>query len=127
MGSYTVTLKLKGKYSGTLKKAFQILPKGTEISKITPKKKGFTVKWKKQAAQTTGYEITYSTSKSFTKKTTETAAIGGNKTVSKSVSKQKAGKKYFVKIRTYKTLKVNGKSKKLYSSWSKVKTVTTKR
>ncbi len=127
VGIYTVTVKLKGKYSGTVKKTFQILPKGTTISKITPKKKGFMVQWKKQAAQTTGYEIAYSTNKNFTKKTTETAVIGGNKTVSKSVSKQRAGKKYFVKIRTYKALKVNGKSKKLYSSWSKVKTVTTKR
>ena len=40
----------------------------------------------------------------------------------KAVKKLKAKKKYFVRIRTYKT--VNGK--KVYSSWSKSKTVKTK-
>ena len=125
VGSYTVTIKLKGNYKGTVKKTFQIVPKGTQISKVTPKKKGFALKWKKQAVQTTGYEIVYSANKKFTKKTTKTAVIGKNKTVSKTVSKLKAGKKYYVRIRTYKTIKLNGKSKKLYSSWSKIKTVTT--
>lgn len=127
VGSYTITIKLKGNYKGTVKKIFQITPKGTQISKITAKKKGFALKWNKQALQTTGYQIAYSTNKRFTEKTTETITIGKNKTVSKSVSKLKAGKKYFVKIRTFRTIKLNGKSKKLYSVWSKVKTVTTKR
>lgn len=110
-----------------MKKTFQIIPKGTQISKITPKKKGFALKWKKQTLQTTGYEIAYSTNKKFTKKTTETITIGKNKAVSITVSKLKARKKYYIKIRTYKKIKLNGKSKKLYSSWSKVKTVTTKK
>lgn len=79
----------------------------------------------KQAVQTTGYKIVYSTDKKFTKKTTKTAVIGKNKTVSPTVSKLKAGKKYYVRIRTYKTIKANGKTKKLYSAWSKIKTVTT--
>ena len=35
-------------------------------------------------------------------------------------------KKYYVRVRTYKTVKVNGKNTKVYSSWSKVKTVKTK-
>ena len=100
VGSYTVTIKLKGNYKGTVKKTFQIVPKGTQISKVTPKKKGFALKWKKQAVQTTGYEIVYSANKKFTKKTTKTAVIGKNKTVSKTVSKLKAGKKYYVRFRT---------------------------
>lgn len=82
VGSYTVAIKLKGNYKGTVKKTFQIVPKGTQISKITSKKKGFALKWKKQAVQTTGYEIVYSTDKKFTKKATKTAVIGKNKTVS---------------------------------------------
>lgn len=82
VGSYTVAIKLKGNYKGTVKNTFQIVPKGTQISKITPKKKGFALKWKKQAVQTTGYEIVYSTDKKFTEKTTKTAVIGKNKTVS---------------------------------------------
>ncbi len=51
-----------------------------------------------------------------------TVTVGNAKTTSKTV-KGKAGKKYFVRIRTYKT--VGGK--KYYSAWSKAKTVTVKR
>lgn len=126
VGSYTVTIKLKGNYKGTVKKTFQIIPKGSTISKITPKKKGFALKWNKQTVQTTGYEVAYSTNKDFTKKATRTITVGKSKTVSKSVSKLKAKKKYYVKIRTYKAVKINGKAKKLYSAWSKIKTVITK-
>lgn len=127
VGSYIVTIKLKGNYKGNVKKTFQIVPKGTQISRIKAKKKGFVLKWKKQAVQTTGYEIVYSANKTFAKKTAGTIVIGKNKTISKTVSKLKAGKKYYVKIRTYKTVKLNGKPKKWYSAWSKVKTVTTQK
>lgn len=125
-GRYTVTVTLKGNYKGTVKKIFDIVPKGTSIAKVTAKKKGFTVKWKKQSSQTTGYEIAYSTSRKFAKKDTKTATVKKNKTTSKSISKLKAKKKYYVRVRTYKTVKSNGKTVKLYSGWSKVKTVKTK-
>ena len=127
VGCYTVTVTLKGSYSGTVKKTFDIVPKGTSISKITAKKKGFTVKWKKQASQTTGYEIVYSTNGKFSKKTTKIMDAGKSRATSKTVSRLKAKKKYYVRIRTYKTVKISGKSVKLYSKWSKVKAVTTKK
>ena len=41
--------------------------------------------------------------------------------------KLKAGKKYYVRIRTYKTVKVGGKNKKINSDWSKGKMVKTKK
>ena len=126
-GRYAVTVILKGNYKGTVKTTFDIVPKGTSISKVMAKKKGFTVKWKKQTSQTTGYEIAYSTSRKFTKKNTKKATVKKNKAASRSVSKLKAGKKYYVRIRTYKTVKANGKTVKLYSKWSKVKTVKTKK
>ena len=49
------------------------------------------------------------------------------KKVKLDVSKLKSKKKYYIRVRTYKTVKVNGKSKKIYSGWSKVKAVTTKK
>ncbi len=127
VGKYTVTVKLKGKYSGTIKKTFTIKPQSTSISKLSASKKGFTVKWKKQKTQTSGYEIQYSTSSKFIKSKTATVKITKNSTTSKKITKLKAKKKYYVRIRTYKTVKVNGKSTKIYSSWSKVKNVTTKK
>ena len=52
---------------------------------------------------------------------------GKSRATSKTVSRLKAKKKYYVRIRTYKTVKISGKSVKLYSKWSKVKAVTTKK
>ncbi|HCT93139.1 MAG TPA: secretory protein [Lachnospiraceae bacterium] len=102
-------------------------PKATSIVKLTAKKKGFTVKWKKQTKQTSGYEVAYSTNKKFPKKGTTIKKISKNKTVSKTISGLKAKKKYYVRIRTYRITKTNGKTKKLYSGWSKIKSVTTKK
>lgn len=125
MGEVSVTVTFKGNYTGSVKSAFCILPKGTSLSKVRAKTKGFTVKWKKQAVETTGYELQYSTSSKFMG-----AKIVKNikaKVTSKKVAKLKAKKKYYVRIRTYKTVKVNGKTQKLYSGWSKAKKVTTKK
>lgn len=124
VGTYSVTVKFKGNYSGTVKKTFTIKPKSTSISKLTAGRKKFTVKWKKQTTQTTGYQIKYSTSSKF--KNAKTVTVSKNKTTSKTVSKLKAKKKYYVRIRTYKTVKAGGKSTKIYSSWSKAKTVKVK-
>ncbi len=127
VGKYTVTVTLKGNYTGTVKKTFTILPKNTAISKLTASKNTVTVKWKKQTKQTAGYEIQYSTSSKFTKKTTKTVKVTKNSTTSKKITKLKAKKKYYVRIRTYQTVKVGKKSTKIYSGWSKAKTITTKK
>ena len=125
VGKYTVKVTLKGNYSGTKSLTYNINPKGTNVSKVKAAKKGFKVTWKKQATQTTGYQVQYSTSSKF--KSAKTVTISKNKTISKSVSKLSAKKKYYVRVRTYKTVKVNGKNVKLYSGWSKAKSVTTKK
>lgn len=107
-----------------LGKKVVIAPKGTSIvGKVKAKRKGFTVKWKKQSKSTTGYQIQYSTSKKFTKKTSKVKRINKTSTTQMTVKKLKAGKKYYIRVRTYKT--DNGK--KYYSSWSKAKKVTTKK
>ena len=125
VGKYTVKVTLKGNYSGNKSMTYNINPKGTGVSKVTAAKKGFKVTWKKQATQTTGYQVQYSTSSKF--KSAKTVTISKNKTTSKSVSKLSAKKKYYVRVRTYKTVKIGGKSVKLYSGWSKAKSVTTKK
>ena len=125
VGKYTVKVTLKGNYSGSKSMTYNINPKGTSVSKVKAAKKGFKVTWKKQAKQTTGYQVQYSTSSKF--KSAKTVTISKNKTTSKSVSKLSAKKKYYVRVRTYKTVKVNGKNVKLYSGWSKAKSVTTKK
>jgi hypothetical protein len=124
VGTYTVTIKFKGNYSGTKKLTYTIQPKATKLSSVKAGSKSFTAKWSKQTTQTTGYQIQYSTSSKFTKATTKT--VKKNSTTSLKVSKLTKGKKYYVRIRTYKTVKVNGKNTNIYSSWSSAKTVTVK-
>ena len=125
VGKYTVKVTLKGNYSGSKSMTYNINPKGTSVSKVKAAKKGFKVTWKKQATQTTGYQVQYSTSSKFKK--AKTVTVSKNKSTSKSVGKLSAKKKYYVRVRTYKTVKIGGKSVKLYSGWSKAKSVTTKK
>lgn len=126
-GIYTVTVMLKGDYSGSVARTFTIRPKGCSLGKLTAKSKGFQAAWKKQASQTSGYQLQYCTAKSFKAKTAKSVDIKKNTTLKTKVTKLRAKKKYYVRIRTYKTVKVNGKNIKLYSDWSKRKMVRTKK
>ena len=108
-------------YSGTITYTFVINPKGTTVSSLSAASKAFTVKWKKQATQTTGYQIQYATNSKFTSGV-KTVTVSKNTTTSKKITKLKAKKTYYVRIRTYKT--VSGK--KYYSSWSGYKKIKTK-
>ena len=122
VGKATLTITGINAYSGKITKTYKINPKSTTVSKATsPKSKQIKVTWKKQTTQTTGYQLQYSTSSKF--KSAKTVTVKKNKTTSTTIKKLKGKKKYYVRIRTYKT--VDGK--KYYSSWSKSKTVTTKK
>ncbi|MCQ2492280.1 MAG: InlB B-repeat-containing protein [Lachnospiraceae bacterium] len=95
-------------------------PKKVTISKVSsPKKAYLKVTWKKNTTAT-GYQISYSTDKTFAKGT-KTSSVTKQKTVSKSI-KVSSKKTYYVRIRSYKT--VSGK--KYYGPWSSVKSVKTK-
>lgn len=105
---------------------FKIVPKKTSLRSVSAGKKSFKAKWYKQAtkmksSRISGYQIQYSTSSKF-KSGVKTVTVKGYSTTSKTIKKLKSKKKYYVRIRTYKS--VDGS--KYYSSWSKVKTVKTK-
>ena len=87
----------------------------TSITSLSAKDNGFKIKWKKKSG-ITGYQIQYSTNSKF-KKGNKSIKIKNAKTVSKKITKLKAAKKYYVRIRTYKGKK--------YSKWSKVKSIKT--
>lgn len=124
VGKATITIAGKGAYTGKVTKTFKIVPKKTGISKVTGAKKAVTVKWKKQKAQADGYQIKYSTKKSM--KSAKTKFVKGAKKTSVKLTKLKSGKKYYVQMRTYKNVKVNGKTVKYYSGWSTAKAVRVK-
>ena len=116
VGTATMIITGIGRYGGQIKKTFVINPKGTALVSLTPASRKITVKWKKQAVQTTGYQIQYSTDKTF-KKGVKSVTKKGTSTVSAVVSGLTSKKTYYVRIRTYKT--VSGKT--YYSAWSTVK------
>lgn len=124
IGQYTVCVTLKGKYTGTKELTFEIVPKGTKLTAKSGQKKAFTVKWKKQKKQISGYQIQYGTKKNFSK--AKTVTVKSKNTTKKKITGCAAKKTYYVRIRTYKNVKVNGKTKKIASSWSKTVKVKTK-
>lgn len=123
VGKYTYKITFKNEYKGIKAKTltFKINPKETTIKTPTASKKAFTVKWSKISKQATGYEIMYATNSKFTKGK-KTIKVTSYKTTSKKITGLKSKTKYYVKVRTYKT--VNGV--KYYSGWSKVKSIKTR-
>ena len=144
-GIATITITGKGSYTGKLTVNFTInkkpsAPSGAtkvsgdyvnkkykkaNISSLKKGKKSITVKWKK-VKSIKGYQIEYSTSKKFTKKTSKKVLVSKQKKTSTAIKNLKGKKTYYVRIRTYKNVKFNGKTVKVYSSWSKSKSVKTK-
>ena len=127
VGTATVVIKGKGSYSGTKTKTFRINPKGTSLKSVTGASKAVKIKWTKQSAKMktsriTGYQILLATNSKFTKGK-KTVNVSGYGKISRKVTGLKGGKKYYVKVRTYK--KVG--STKYYSKWSKVKSAKTKK
>ncbi|MDD6043616.1 MAG: leucine-rich repeat protein, partial [Eubacteriaceae bacterium] len=120
VGKYSVKITLKGKYSGSKTLYFNINPPKTSLNSLTASSKGFTAKWSKKTTQVTGYQVQYSTSSKFTNP--KTVTITKNSTTYKKITKLTAKKRYYVRVRTYKTVN----SVKYYSSWSSYKYVTTK-
>lgn len=104
----------------TTKNTETVKPKKTSIKKLSKGKKKFTVTWAKVSG-VKGYQIQYSSDKKL-KKNNKSVTVTKQKTTKATVKKLKSKKKYYVRVRTYKT--VNGK--KIYSPWSKVKSVKTK-
>lgn len=85
--------------------------------------KSIVVNWKKIKG-VSGYQITYSTSRKFDKKSTKIITISKASTVSKTIKKLKKGKKYYVKVRAFRKDK---NSKKVYGSYSVIKSVNVKK
>ena len=120
IGTATVKIAGKGSYTGTITKTFKINPAKQEIQKLTAKSKAFFVDWA-QKGSATGYEIQYATNSKFTR--AKKVTITNNKTDKTTISKLSGKKKYYVRVRSYTTVK----GTKYYGAWSSVKNVTTKK
>ena len=120
IGKATVTITGKGAYKDSVSKTFAINPKSVSGLKLKAGKKQIKASWKKNT-KAGGYEIQYSTSSKFSKKSTKTVKIASYKTSSKTIKKL-GTKKYYIRIRAFK--KVSGTT--YYSDWSSAKSMYTK-
>ena len=120
VGTATIKFTGKGAYGGVVTKTFKINPAKQNIQKLKSKSRSFFIDWA-QKGSATGYEIQYATNSKFSgaKKVTVT----NNKTDKKTISKLSGKKKYYVRVRSYTTVK----GKKYYGAWSSTKSVTTKK
>ena len=121
VGSYKAKVTFTGLYSGYTVKTFKVNPKATVITKLTkPAKKQIKVTWNKRTKQVTGYQIRCCIRQNMYN--ARYVSVNSFNTNTKLIKQLKSGKKYYVQIRTYKT--VDGQ--KYYSAWSAKKTIVTK-
>ena len=119
IGKYTITMKGKGNYSGSISKTYKIIPKKMTVkSAKSSSKKKLTVKWTKISGSVTKYQIRYRVKGTSAWKT---KTVSSSKS-SYTLSGLKSGKTYQIQIRAYKT--VNGT--KYYGNWSGTKTAKVK-
>jgi hypothetical protein len=103
--------------------------KNLKVGNVTAKAKTgrkAVISWKKNKSAD-GYQIRYSPDKNF-EKSIKFVNINKSK-MKKTLTKLKAGKTWFVQIRTYKKIKnpTDGKTSTIYGKWSKVKKVKIKK
>ena len=119
-----ITVKQTTKATTKAKETVNKKQKKAKFKKVTPAKASLTITWAKVKG-VKGYGIQLATDKKF-KKNLKKVTIKKQKTTKKTVKNLKGKQTYYVRIRTYTTKKIKGKPTKVYSFWSKVKTVKTK-
>ena len=120
VGDYKIIIKFKNGYKGTLTQNLRVIPMYPDVISVKAGKKKMDLKWRYYNKEADGCQIQYSQDKNL-KKNVKT--IKTKKITSKKITKLKAKKKYYVRMRTYK--KVKGKT--YVSSWTKVKAVKIKK
>ena len=114
----TVSTEETDYYSaGKVKITVNVKPQSVILKAASAKKKQAQLRWSKSNGAS-GYEIQYSTDSKL-KKGVKKIVINNAGTTKRTLSKLKRHKKYYVRIRAYKTVNSGGKSTKLYSGWRK--------
>lgn len=124
MATVKIEFNADSKYAGTIQTTFVINPPKSKITKLIPGKNDITLQWRGvKPSQITGYEIQYSTSEKFETENTRTVQVNKKDAVKKQIKNLDAKKTYYVRIRSYKNVKREGKPERLYSKWSDKKKV----
>lgn len=122
-GIATITVKAASTAyynASSIKITIKVSPVKQKIKALKGKAgKKIVVSWNKDK-NATGYQIQYCTSKNF-KKGVKTVKISKRNTTSTTLKKLTAGKKYYVRVRSYQTVKFGGKKQTVYGAFSGVK------
>ena len=118
----TVTAATTKTYKATTKQVtVTVNPAKVKLTSVkNDKGKKLKAYWKKNT-KVTGYQVQYSTSSKF--KSAKTVTVKGYKNTSTTITKLTKNKKYYVRVRTYKTVSKTN----YYSGWSSAKSVTIKK
>lgn len=126
-GIYRMSVTGKNGVSGTAILEYRIIPAPVKLISVKPLKskvRGIAVTWKKHRLQTSGFQVQYSTDKNF--KPGRIKTVTKASAVKLTLKSLKAKKKYYVRVRSFKTVKHGNESIKLYSKWTFVKSVKVK-
>ncbi|MBR2797143.1 MAG: helix-turn-helix domain-containing protein [Clostridia bacterium] len=118
IGLYALTVKGKGRFTGSVDVPFYVVPKAKTLYKLLKGGKQAELEWK-CLNNIKGYQIEYSLKEDLSD--SRKVKIKKAKDLAKAIEKLKPGKKYYARIRVY--AKVDGK--KYHSDWSKVKAFKT--
>ncbi|MGN0485237.1 MAG: leucine-rich repeat protein [Lachnospiraceae bacterium] len=99
-------------------------PKKQTIRLKSTKSRQLSVLWKKDSSAS-GYQMQYSTDKKF-QKNTKSVFVNKNSVKGAKITKLSEGKTYYVRVRSYKSIRFSGKDKTLYGDWSAKKHVMIK-
>ena len=121
VGVASVTITGMGAYTGTVKRTYKIIPRGTYVTGSKAVKNTLTLRWKKRTSQLSGYKVQYSTDETFATGR-KTITIKGFRRHLKKLKSLEPLTTYYVRVRTFK--KKDGKI--YYSRWSKPKKTSTK-
>ena len=124
IGQYKANIKFINEYSGENTFYFYVKPKKTAIKKPLTSKNTVTAAWTRDKS-VSGYEVYIAANKGFTSGLKK-YSVNKNSTVSKKITKLKKGKRYYIKVRSYKNVKVDGKTTKMYSDFSSIKSIVCK-
>lgn len=119
VGRYAVKVVFTGIYKGSKTCYFDIVPKSSPIVSVAAGYKSATVKWNRQSSQVTGYVLVYSTSSKF--ENSKSCIVRSKNTDSLTVSGLTNGRRVYFRLRTYKSVKIDGKNVNLWSKWSNIK------
>ncbi len=124
IGQYKAKVSLKGNYSGTKNLYFSVGLRAITLSSDKAGKKSITAKWKADSS-VSGYQVMLAENASFSTGV-KTAMVNSSSTASCQFVNLKAGKVYYVKLRAFKDIQVDGRSARMYSGYTGSKSAKAK-